>query len=354
MLKIEDLSVSVGGFSLTDIHLQVDAGDYFVVLGMSGAGKSLLLETIAGIVAPQTGRIVINNRDVTNTRIQKRGAGLVYQDHALFPHLTVAENIAFPLRSMRTGKGSMDQTVQRLATEMSIRHLLKRKPGTLSGGEQQRVALARTLAMNPSVLLLDEPLASLDIQLRTGLRRLLRTINQQGITMLHVTHDYEEAITLANKVAVLHDGSIIQSGAIQDVFQHPRSAFIANFIGIKNFFHAQILPDPAATERDLCRARITPEIIFQLQQPASGEGFIILRAEDILISHTPSETSARNQFQGTVIEIVPGTKGHDITIDIGVPVTAVISRESLEVLHLREGTKAWISFKASALKFIEG
>lgn len=354
MLRIEGLSVSVGEFSLTDIHLQVDPGDYFVVLGMSGAGKSLLLETIAGVVTPQTGRIYINNRDVTFTRIRKRGAGLVYQDHALFPHMTVADNIAFPLRSIRTGKVAMDQSVQRLATEMNIRHLLTRKPGTLSGGEQQRVALARTLAMNPSVLLLDEPLASLDIQLKTGLRRLLRKINQQGIPMLHVTHDYEEAITLANKVAVLHDGSIIQSGTIQEVFQHPRSAFIANFIGIKNFFRTQILPCPLAADRDLCQARITPEIIFQLQQPASGEGFIILRAEDVLISHTHPETSARNRFQGTVTEIVPGTKGHEITIDIGIPVTAVISRKSMEILQLREGKKAWISFKASALKFIEG
>ncbi len=355
MLRVEQLSVNMGEFSLQSIDLQVGRGDYFVVLGVSGAGKSLLLETIAGIVKPSGGHIYLNEEDITRKKIQSRGVGLLYQDHALFPHLTVVENIAYPLKRRYPAKRDAVKAVRDLAEQMSIQHLLHRKPGTLSGGEQQRVALARTLAMNPSVLLLDEPLASLDVQMKKDLRKLLRKINQDGMTILHVTHDYEEAITLGHKVAVLNQGKIIQTGSIADVFQHPRHAFTASFIGIKNFYSARFLPpDPNALPGLSC-AQISPEISFFLQeQVPDGDGFIILEAEDITLSHTRPDSSARNNFKGTILEISPGIKGFEVTADIGIPVHAIITRHALDDLQLREGRDVWVSFKASALRFIAG
>lgn len=355
MLRIEQLSVEMGEFSLQAIDLKVDRGDYFVVLGVSGAGKSLLLETIAGIVKPSGGHIYLNEGEITHKKIQSRGVGLVYQDHALFPHLSVAENIVYPLKGRRPATKEAGKAVRDLAERMSIHHLLHRKPGTLSGGEKQRVALARTLAMNPSVLLLDEPLASLDVQMKKDLRKLLRKINLDGMTILHVTHDYEEAITLGHKVAVLNDGKIIQTGTIADVFQHPRHAFTASFIGIKNFYSARFLPPGPNALHGLSCAQISPEVSFFLQnQLPDGDGFIILEAEDITLSHARPDSSARNNFKGTILEISPGMKGLEVTVDIGIPVHAIITRNALDDLQLREGTDIWVSFKASALRFIAG
>jgi molybdopterin-binding protein len=345
----------MGEFSLQGIDLNVDRGDYFVVLGVSGAGKSLLLETIAGIVRPSAGHIYLNEEEITHKKIQSRGIGLVYQDHALFPHLSVAENIAYPLKGRNLAGKEADKVTKNLVERMSIQHLLHRKPGTLSGGEQQRVALARTLAMNPSVLLLDEPLAFLDVQMKKDLRRLLRRINLDGMTILHVTHDYEEAITLGQRVAILNEGKIIQTGSIAEVFQHPRHAFTASFIGIKNFFSARILPPDPGASSSLTGAQISPEVCFFLhEQVPGGDGFIILGAEDIILSHARPASSARNNFKGTLLEISPGIKGFEVTVDIGVPVHAMITRDALDDLQLREGNAVWVSFKASALRFIAG
>lgn len=355
MLRIDRLSVEMGEFSLQDISLNVDKGDYFVVLGVSGAGKSLLLETIAGIIRPSGGRIFLNEEDITHKKIQSRGVGLVYQDHALFPHLSVAGNIAYSLKGKYPERKASERITRELAERMSIQHLLHRKPGTLSGGERQRVALARTLALNPSVLLLDEPLASLDVQMKKDLRRLLRKINQDGMTILHVTHDYEEAITLGQKVAVLNEGKIIQAGSIAEVFQHPRHPFTASFIGIKNFYRARLFPPDAFASDGLSGAQVSPEISFLMEdQGFSGEGFIILGAEDIILSHSRPDTSARNNFHGTIQEISRGIKGFEVCIDIGVPVHAVITQDALTDLQLREGNEIWISFKASALRSIAG
>ncbi|RLD63190.1 MAG: ABC transporter ATP-binding protein, partial [Bacteroidetes bacterium] len=202
MLKVKNISKKLDDFNIKDISFSVNKGDYFIILGVSGAGKSVILEMIAGLMQPNSGTIYLNNKNITNEKIQKRKLGLVFQDYAVFPHLSVKENISYPLKNRGLEKKEIQNRLNQLAEEMSISHLLNRKPTTLSGGELQRVALARTLALNPECLLLDEPLSSLDIQLKNDLRGLLRKINKKGQTIIHVTHDYEEAIFLANKVAV--------------------------------------------------------------------------------------------------------------------------------------------------------
>ena len=191
MLRVEHLSTEIGDFALRDVSFEVNAGDYFVLLGASGAGKTLLLEALAGLVRPDAGRIFWDDCEITRTRIQHRGFGLVYQQQALFPHLSVYNNIAYGLRAWGARRRDVAARTRALAAETGADALLDRMPGTLSGGEAQRVALA----VEPRCLLLDEPLASLDTQARAQMRALLRRLNQRGHTVIPVTHDYAVSYT---------------------------------------------------------------------------------------------------------------------------------------------------------------
>ena len=240
MLDLQNISKNLDEFTVKDISFKVEKGDYYVVLGHSGAGKTVLLEIIAGLITPDSGKVLFNGEDITLQKIQKRKFGLVFQDHAIFPHLSVKENIAYSLKSKKITKQKIHERVEKLAKNFEIEYLLNRRTTNLSGGELQRIALARTLALNPDILLLDEPLSSLDVQLKNDLRRLLRNLNKKGQTIIHVTHDYEEAILLSNKIAVFHDGKIIQSGTTNNVFHHPGSEFVAHFTGVKNYFKVKL------------------------------------------------------------------------------------------------------------------
>jgi len=209
MLRTEKLSKRLGSFCLREISLEVARGEYYVLLGRSGAGKTQLLELICGLTLPRSGRVFLEGEDITYKKVQERGIGLVFQDLALFPHYSVKDNIMYPLRIKGLSLKERVDRVQRAAEEMNITDLLLRKPDTLSGGEKQRVALARTLVTEPRMLLLDEPMASVDASLKDNIRRLLRRLNRNGMTIVHVTHDFGEAVSLASRVGVMHNGRII-------------------------------------------------------------------------------------------------------------------------------------------------
>ncbi len=236
MLSIQNLTKKYDEFQLSDINLEIAKGEYFVLLGPSGAGKTVLFETIAGIMPPDSGKILFDGRDITFESIRNRRIGLVFQDGAVFPHLTAGQNISYPLRIKKLSTTQVREKVFTLAEQMGISHLLHRKPSTLSGGELRRVAIARTLALDPECLLLDEPLSSLDVQLQQEILDLLKSLNKSGLTILHITHNYREAFYLAHKMAVIDKGRIIQQGLPSEIVSHPRSKFVADFIGIKNYF----------------------------------------------------------------------------------------------------------------------
>ena len=251
MIKLDSINKKFKGFSLKDITLDVADGEYFVLLGKSGSGKSLILELIAGLQTPLSGKVSIGGKDAARLPIQKRKVGFVFQNHSLFPHMTVKANIYFPLK--RSEQHMLNENILKVIDLLNITLLLDRYPETLSLGESHRVALARTLVTNPSCLLLDEPLSSLDAQSKYEIRSLLRKINKglvyfgeenknKPITIIHVTHDYEEALALATKIAVIEDGTITQEGLPEDVFRHPKSKFIAKFVGIKNFYRGTVSP----------------------------------------------------------------------------------------------------------------
>jgi len=228
MLSLNHITLHLDDFSLHDISFGVEKGEYCMLLGESGAGKSLILEMIAGLVTPSSGEIFLQDEEITHKRIQERNIGLVFQDYAVFPHLSVRDNIAYPLKG-RCSLKEKEEKVKRIAEKLGIGQLLHRRPETLSGGELQRVALARTLVLEPSLLLLDEPLSSLDPRIRSNLRTLLKQLHGEGQTILHVTHDLQEALFLAEKVVVVEQGTISREGTPEEIFQQPGSGFLEHF-----------------------------------------------------------------------------------------------------------------------------
>jgi len=349
MLDVKTISIRLGKFELHDISFEVERGSYFVLLGESGAGKSVLLEMISGLQRPQSGSVCMNGRDITHEKIQKRGMGIVYQDQALFPHLTVRQNIAYPLECRKLRSVEIQQRVETLAESLDISDLLSRYTTTLSSGEAQKVAMARSLATDPDILLLDEPLAAIDAQAKPELRALLRRINQSGQTIVHVTHDYEEAIALADRIAVIENNTITQSGTPDDIFHHPQSKFVAHFVGIKNFYKGRVdQTDPAAPVFEMQGQR------FYIAQGAkAGDAVLILRSEEITVLPTKTDSSARNVFEGKIVDIEPGRGGIELAVDIGVRVYSMITRASLEQFAFKAGDRVWISFKATATQIIE-
>jgi molybdopterin-binding protein len=272
--------------------------------------------------------------------------GLVFQDHAIFPHFTVFGNIAYPMKR-KMSSSEIDEKVKELAKIVEIDHLLHRYPATLSGGEIQRTVLARTLALAPRLLLLDEPLSSLDVQYKRGLQALLRDLNSMGQTMVHVTHDYEEALALANRVGVMQEGTIVQQGEIHQVFQNPGNKFIAEFVGIKNFFRATVEKLPGKQYK---AGKIDKNIVFALlNSETEGEAVITIDARNIILSEYKLDSTALNNFKGTISEIVPTHSGMEVILQIGVELAVVLSHESFNRLRLEKGKEVWASFKASAI-----
>ncbi len=241
MLKIEDIDVRLGDFRLNKISLHVKPGTYMALLGPTGTGKTVLLETIAGVYQPHSGRVFINGKDVTSVAPEKRNLGIVYQDYALFPHLTVFHNIAFGLRMRGMVKPQIEAAVSEMAGFLEIAHLLNRHPRRLSGGERQRVALARALVMKPHALLLDEPLSALDRATRNRIQNELKRIHAElGVTIIHITHNLSEAFFLADRLAVMKNGRILQEGPPDEVCTRVKDRCVAELVGIENLIAATV------------------------------------------------------------------------------------------------------------------
>ena len=344
MLELKNISLRFKEFALEDVNLNIHEGEYYVILGLSGAGKSLLLECVAGMQSPQQGSIILEGVDITKEKIQNRKVGYVFQDHAVFPHMSVFNNIAYSIKK-EYPKDVVKQKVEEAAELVSIKHLLYRQPGTLSGGESQRVALARTLIRNPKCLLLDEPFSSLDVQLRDDLRSLLRKLHRMGRTIVHVTHDYEEAISLAQKVAIFQNGRLIQQGNPFEVFANPVSEFVARFRGIRNFFKSKLLQ----ANRALINNKVEVEI---LPQKSITDGFIMMNSQDIFIFKDQPNGSESNIFKGQITDIVPNFKGNEISIESSIKLTSFINHQSFKDLNLKVGDEVWAYFKPESAKFL--
>ena len=349
MLRTERLNKRFGGFSLREITLEVSPGDYYVLLGRSGAGKTLLLELLCGLTTPDSGHIFLEGEEITFTKAQQRGIGIVFQDFALFPHYTVRENIAYPLKVRRLPKEDIDIRVRHAAEEMNIAPLLSRKPYNLSGGEKQRVALARTLVTDPKILLLDEPMASVDASLKDSIRRMLRRLNRNGQTIIHVTHDFGEAISLANRVGVMHNGMIIQEGAPLDVFNHPVNRFVARYAGIKNFFRVTFVTSYKNSSG--ITEKTTKFRLPRADYPASG--LLIIGSSEVLLSRQGAPGVQMNNIHGIIDDVVPSATGYEITVNAGDYFYVDITHREMEENNFITGEKVLVSFPPEALRILD-
>ena len=239
-LKLSHITKSYGDFTaVNDLSLVIPEGSFFALLGPSGCGKTTTLRMIAGLEEPTQGTISLGATDITDTKPYQRPINTVFQNYALFPHLTIFENIAFGLR--RRGIKDVDDAVNKALDLVELPHLAQRKPTQLSGGQQQRIALARAIVNRPALLLLDEPLGALDLKLRRQMQIELKWIQKEvGITFVHVTHDQEEAMTMADTIAVMNEGQIEQMGSPADLYDNPETAFVANFLGQSNLIKGTI------------------------------------------------------------------------------------------------------------------
>src|SRR6059036_562824 len=240
-VQLVDLVKRFGEFAAVDgINLQMPSGEFFSLLGPSGCGKTTSLRMIAGFERPSEGQILLDGVDMAQTPPHKRNVNTVFQNYALFPHLSVEENVAFGLRYKDAGKQETKRRVGEALELVQLTGYEKRRPTQLSGGQQQRVALARALILNPAVLLLDEPLGALDAKLRKRLQVELKALQEAiGITFVYVTHDQEEALTMSDRIAVMSQGHVEQVGAPQDIYESPTTAYVADFLGVSNLMDAQ-------------------------------------------------------------------------------------------------------------------
>ena len=305
-IKVDGITKSFGGFTAVDqVDLEIFRGELFSLLGASGCGKTTLLRILAGLETPTSGRVWIDGVDITQMPAYERPVNMMFQSYALFPHMNVAQNVAYGLKRDGIPKEEIGQRVDQMLAMVELSGFAKRKPHQLSGGEQQRVALARALVKRPKVLLLDEPLAALDKRLREQTQyELMRIQEQLGVTFIVVTHDQQEAMTLSTRIAVMNEGRFIQVGAPTELYENPDNRFIASFIGSVNLFAGRTLTRDdhlytiALNKHDLqCQVEHT-------QHLNNGSPiWVAVRPEKITISRTPVASEGLNQLTGTVDDI---------------------------------------------------
>ena len=281
-----------GTLAVDDLSLEIETGSFFAMLGPSGCGKTTTLRMIGGFEEPSSGTVYLGDQDVTGLPPHKRDVNTVFQSYALFPHLSIFDNVAFGLRRRGVGGGEVRERVGEALGLVDLAGFDKRKPGQLSGGQQQRVALARALVNHPRVLLLDEPLGALDLKLRKQMQLELKRIQHEvGITFVHVTHDQEEAMTMADRIAVMRDGRIEQLGTPTELYDTPRTAFVAGFLGVSNLLQAEV------TGPDRVRVGGGSELRVTALAGESGNVAVGIRPEKISFG-----AGGENRLPGRVVE----------------------------------------------------
>jgi putative spermidine/putrescine transport system ATP-binding protein len=339
---------------VNDFNLQVERGEFVSFLGPSGCGKTTTLRMIAGFETPSGGEIRIDGRDVVPLRPNQRNIGMVFQAYALFPNMTVAQNVAFGLKVAGKPRAEIDERVREMLDIVKLPQMAERFPYQLSGGQQQRVALARALAVRPQVLLLDEPLSALDAKIRVSLREEIRSIQKRlGITTVYVTHDQEEALSMSDRIVVMHDGVVEQVGTPFDIYNTPATSFVASFVGTLNRLEARVV-DPASGSVRIGAHEIS--VARSLSPRAAGDVVpLALRPEAVTLAPRAGQDTvlpariAEVAFLGSVIRVRTDVGGDMLSLDMfnspaspppkrGEAVTVGFAPEDLLVLEGAEPT----------------
>jgi putrescine transport system ATP-binding protein len=354
LLRIENVAKNFGSFrAVNGVSLDIRAGEFFALLGPSGCGKTTLLRMLAGFETPDAGRILLNGRDIAQVLPHQRPVNMMFQNYALFPHLDVRDNIAFGLRRARMPRAEIDARVAEMVALVKLEGLETRKPDQLSGGQRQRVALARSLARRPQLLLLDEPLAALDKKLRESTQfELMEVQRRLGMTFIIVTHDQEEAMTVASRIGVMDAGRLGQVATPRELYEAPRSRWIAEFVGDINLFEGEV------TSRAQGRLTIATRdagalIALQPRKAVSKtQVFVAIRPEKIRLSRRGpaagvGDTSAINRLEGVVTDVsyLGGTTSYKVKLDSGVVIRSSLANTTrLEMDSFGPGHRVVVSF----------
>ena len=342
MVELRNVTKRFGAYeALKEASFEIRAGEFMTFLGPSGCGKTTCLRLISGFDTPTSGQIFLDGKDLTFEPPYRRDVNQVFQNYALFPHLTIYENIAFGLRMKKIPPTQIRERVDRVLKMTSLEDFTPRKPAQLSGGQRQRVALARAIVCEPKVLLLDEPLSALDAKLRTQMRIELKQLQKKlGITFIFVTHDQEEALTMSDRVAVLNAGRVEQIGTVNEIYYKPATRFVASFIGESNIVEAEIL----RSEGEFLHCRLEGGLELDVRTPnppAHSQILLSLRPEKIRL--TRENPGGRNSFPGTIeMEIFKGAVD-DLTISVqgGLQLGAVLTNDGQAESDLHEGERVF-------------
>lgn len=347
MIALDNVSKKVGAFQVKNLSLTIAPGEYIVVLGPTGAGKTVLLDLISGFLKPDCGTITLAGQNAQTLPPNERQIGRLYQDFMLFPHYTVAKNIAYGLVKRKVADASISDKVAKIAEQLGISHLLQRFPRHLSGGEKQRTALARAMVFDPQLILLDEPFSSLDTQTRARLIQDFRTVQQsRKYAFIHVSHDFEEAMQLADRVCVVHNGELQQIGTPEHVMFAPRSTFVAEFLGARNIFQGHTQVD------NHCKF-VTKHVSFLLPADAPDAESMVIRPDHISVN-LDAVPNADNQFQGRILDVLKRHYVHEIVVDIGVPLVCYVPKTLIHQLKPHPGQSVWISVRPEDIHTIKG
>ena len=318
-VSIAGVNVSYGSnHVLKDVNLEIEPGEFFAFLGPSGCGKTTLLRLIAGFNTSQSGAVRIGDVDVGDLPPWKRDVGLVFQSYALWPHMTVRKNVSFGLEERRVPRAEIERRVNAALEIVGLTHLAERRPSQLSGGQQQRVALARTIVVEPKVLLLDEPLSNLDAKLRVQVRRELRDLQRRlGLTTIFVTHDQEEANTICDRIAVMNDGVVQQVGTPMELYERPANLFVAGFLGAANILQGALIEDGGVRVFEVAGGLRVPVPAGAVVSPGAR---LVFRPQHASVA--PAGTGAglpgvvaHREFLGAIIRYAVSVDGSDITVD---------------------------------------
>ena len=348
-LEVKNVTKNLGSFALKNINLAVNDGEYVVLLGPTGSGKTLLLETIMGFNRPDEGRILIDGNDITDMTPEKRGIGYVPQNSMLFPHMTVRQNIAFGLKMRGTERAEQEKTVDYILDLIKLRPLENRRPESLSGGEKQKVALARVLAINSKIILLDEPLASMDTETSWQLRSELKRLHgEDGKMVIHVTHSLIEGFSLADKLALMREGEMVQVGGAKELLAKPRNEFAARLLGYENVYRAKLMENASTfsiLDVEGVKVRVSGKV--------ESVGMVALRPEDIAVDLSPVGDVNANVLKASIIEYADLGSMVMIKADAGLLLNVAISKNSFIEKELETGKQVWLSFKDNTVKTIE-
>jgi putative spermidine/putrescine transport system ATP-binding protein len=345
-LVVESLTKAYGPVTaLAPTDLAVSPGEFFSLLGPSGSGKSTLLGAIAGFVPPSGGRILLDGADIVAVPPYRRNLGMVFQSYTLFPHMTVAENIAFPLRMRRLPKAEIERRVQRMLEMVRLPGFGDRSPAQLSGGQQQRIALARAAAHDPPLLLMDEPLGALDRNLREEMQDELKRFHREiGATILYVTHDQEEAASLSDRIAILSGGRIVQAGRPRELYEAPVNAFVARFLGEANLFRVTGLSEAAPAR---LRIETAEGVALAANRRAGAVGAMVacVRPESIAIGGAPG--AGANSLAGRVIDVVYAAGTLRIRVEVAGGLVITVRRPmQRQVSVIEVGALVWLGWDA--------